>query len=102
MLNRLLILLLAGLIALCGATGIVLGMLATNWLTPPRATLHVGLVTLHTLPPCDLDRVVHAPCLLPDSNARWLVRVEIRNPTGQGQQWVLSGGGQALLRMDRR
>jgi hypothetical protein len=91
MLKRLGILLLAGLIGLCATTGIVLGMVATNQLVPPAATLQLGPATMRMVPPCDLDRVASAPCLLPGSELRWLLQLEIRSPSGGRQRWALYG-----------
>jgi hypothetical protein len=42
MLKRLVVLLLSGLITLCGATGVLLGLVATDQLTPPQVTRQVG------------------------------------------------------------
>ena len=102
MLKRLVVIMLFGLAMLCGATGVVLGMLATDQLTPPQITGQIGPLTVSSIPPCDLDRVVRSPCLLPDSDARWLVQLEIRNLLGRRQEWQLYGGGSGSLRVVHR
>ena len=102
MLKRFVVLLLFGLIALCGATGVLLEIVATNQLIPPPGTRQVGLLTVSSVPPCDLDRVVHGPCLLPDSEARWLIQLEIQNLLGRRQEWALYDGGQGSLRVVHR
>jgi hypothetical protein len=102
MLKRLVVLLLSGLITLCGATGVLLGLVATDQLTPPQVTRQVGPLTVSSIPPCDLDRVVHSPCLLPDSETRWLVQLEILNGVGRRQQWALYGGVDGSLRVVHR
>jgi hypothetical protein len=102
MLMRILVFLLAGLLAFCGTAGVALGMLATNRLTPPSATIQVGSMILQALPPCGFDQVASTPCLLPDTDARWLIQVERHDSTGQRQRWALYGGGHAPLRVSRR
>jgi hypothetical protein len=102
MLKRLAVIVLFGLIALCGATGVLVEMLATDQLTPPQATGRIGPLLVSSIPACDLDRAVHSPCLLPDSDARWLVQIEIQNLIGGRQQWALYGGGHGSLRLVHR
>jgi hypothetical protein len=102
MLKRFVVLLLFGLIALCGAMGVLVEMFATEQLTPPQVTRQIGILTVSSIPPCDLDRVVHGPCLLPDSEARWLIQLEIQNLLGRRQEWALYGGGQGSLRVVHR
>jgi hypothetical protein len=101
MLKRVLILLLAGLLALSMAAGIVLGALALNWLTPPSGLVQLGPVRVQAISPCQLDQPVHVPCLLPDSAAGWFVRLELHNRSGRQQRWTLYGGGPEPLRVDR-
>lgn len=102
MLKRLAILMLVGLIVLCGAMGVLAGMVATDLLAPPQITRQVGPFTVSSIPACVLDRAVHAPCLLPGSDAHWLVQLEIQNLAGRRQQWALYGGGHGSLRVVHR
>jgi hypothetical protein len=102
MLKQLCIFLLAGLLILCGLGSTVLGLFATNQLTPPQTTLQMGALTVRAIPACKLDDMTRGPCFLADSAAHWLIQLAIDGSTGWRQEWILYGGGNPPLYVDHR
>jgi hypothetical protein len=102
MIRQLFIFILAGFLLFCGLGTIVLGLFATNQLTPPQTTLQMGAITVRAIPSCQLDRMISGPCFLADNAARWVIQLIIHNATGRSQQWSLYGGGHPPLFLGRR